>query len=44
MGHADQHELVHQIDNVSGGHKFLLEGFDAEGESGTVHQHGAFGR
>jgi hypothetical protein len=43
MGQADQHEFVHEVDHFRAGHELLLEGLDAQGEGGGVHQHRAFG-
>lgn len=43
MGEADKHQLVHQVDHLRSRHELLLEGTDADGEGGRVHQQGAFG-
>ena len=43
MSHANEHQLIHEVDNLSSGHKFLFEGFYSEGEGCGIHQHGAFG-
>ena len=43
MSHADQHQLVHEVDHLGCRHEFLFEGFYSQGESCAVHQHGAFG-
>ena len=43
MGEPDEHELFHEIDDLGFGHELLLEGLDADGEGGGVHEQGAFG-
>ena len=43
MSKTNEHELLHEIDDLSFGHEFLFEGFNSYGECGGVHQKGAFG-
>lgn len=40
---ADEHQLVHQVDHLSARHELFLEGADADGEGGRVHQQRALG-
>lgn len=43
MGQPDEHELLHEVDDLGFGHELLLEGLDADREGGRVHKQGTFG-
>lgn len=43
VGKSDEHQFVHEVDDLRSGHELLLEGLDAYGEGGGVHEQCALG-